>query len=304
MSAELTGSERTVEFPVSASLYCRSNDNLAPPAAARAGATGSIGQHLPLSQVGGSSGLVHLSVDEVAVSASFPIRDSLLHPKSNALVVHLSSFHGGHRLDRPMGLVAIGPYPLPTAIGPFAATLIATGALMAAAFGFGVIHSIRKTESSLALAGMAGVAALQATIENVRAFTAYPYPLHVWRLWSIWALAATFAILLVDYIAARFWPRARREVVGTAVVLVAASLVAPGFDEETGWALAGGVAVATLVAALGVRRRKPGAFAAVAYLMGFLFVAIAYPEWLVDLSYFVLAACLGIPLLYGFNELR
>ena len=228
---------------------------------------------------------------------SFPIRDSLWRPESNTLVVHLSSFHGGHRLNRPMGMVAIGPYPFPTAIGPFAATLIATGALMAAAFGFGVIHSIRKTESSLALAGMAGVAALQATIENARAFAAYPYPLHVWRLWAIWALAATFAILLVDYVAARFWPRARREVVGTAVVLVAASLVAPGFDEKTGWALAGGVAVATLVAALGVRHRKPGAVASVAYLTVFLIVAMAWPEWLVDLSYFVLAACLVLPLL-------
>ena len=48
---------------------------------------------------------------------------------------------------------------------------------------------------------MAGVAALQAIVESLRTLFAYPYPLHAWRMSAIWVLAATFAVLLVTYVA-------------------------------------------------------------------------------------------------------
>lgn len=229
--------------------------------------------------------------------AAIPVRDSLWRPGPNELVVRLSSFHGGARLDYPMGAVTIARYPYPARFAIFAVMLVAAGALLAATFGFGVIHAIRRTGSSLALAGLAGAAALQAVLESLRTLIAYPYPLHIWRLGGIWLLAAAFAILLVNYVATRFWGTARREAVALALVVVSASIFAPGFDQKTGWALTLGVAMAAIVTAVGVRRKRNGARLTLAYLLVFLAVAVAYPEWLVDLSYFVLAACLVLPLL-------
>ncbi len=138
--------------------------------------------------------------------AVFPIRESAWRPGGNDLVLHLSSFHGGLRFARPMSALAVAPYPYPQHIALLALTFVAAGALLAAAFGFGVIHAMRRTGSSLVLAAMAGVAALQAVVESLRPLFAYPYPLHAWRMSAIWLLAAAFAVLLTAYVAARFLP--------------------------------------------------------------------------------------------------
>lgn len=229
--------------------------------------------------------------------AALPIGETAWRPGPNDLVVHLSSFHGGLRLDHPVGAVVIAPYPLPSRIPLLAITLVAAGALFAAAFGFGVIHAMRRTGSSLTLAAIATVAALQAVVESVRPLIAYPYPLHVWRVGTIWLLAAAFAVLLVSYVAGRFMPGARRWMIVAAVAAVAATALLPGFDQKTGWALMAGVALALAACAAGVRRGQPGARLTLAWLALFTALAIAFPEWLVDLSYFVLAAALVLPLL-------
>ena len=171
------------------------------------------------------------------------------------------------------------------------------GALLAAAFGFGVIHAMRRTGSSLVLAAMAGVAALQAIVETLRTLFDYAYPLHAWRMSAIWVLAATFAILLAAYVATRFTPRARGLMVGLALGVVGATALLPGFDIKTVWALILGVALAVLPAAAGVHRRVPGARLTLAYLALFLALALGFPEWLADFSYFLLAAVLVLPLL-------
>src|SRR5690606_25620876 len=74
--------------------------------------------------------------------AALPIRESLWRPGGNALVVQLSSFHGGPRLDQPVGALVIAPWPLPSSAPLLAVMFAAAGALLAAAFGFGVIHAI------------------------------------------------------------------------------------------------------------------------------------------------------------------
>lgn len=229
--------------------------------------------------------------------AALPIRDSLWRPAGNVLVVQLSSFHGGPRLDQPVGALSIGAYPLPSSAPLLAVMFAAAGALLAAAFGFGVIHAIRRTGSSLTLATMAAVAALQAGVESVRRLTAYAYPLHIWRLGAIWLLAAAFALLLVAYAVSRFWPGARRPVMAVAIIAVGASALAPGFDLKTGVALLAGAAVAAATTAVGVRARRPGAKATLAWLVLFLAVGVLFPQQLVDLSYFLLAAGLLLPLL-------
>jgi len=228
---------------------------------------------------------------------AFLIRGSLWRPQGNVLVVHLSSFHGGQRLDYPVGALRVAPYPAPDRAVFLAVTFVAAGALFAAAFGFGVIHMLRRTGSSLTLAAMAGVAGLQAIVESLRSLFPYLYPLHVWRLTGIWLLAAAFSVLLVAYAASRFLPKARRTLTGVALIAVAATCLLPGFDGKTGWALIIGAGLAMVIAGVGVRDRRPGARLSLAYLALFLGVGVLFPEWLLDLSFFLLAAGLVLPLL-------
>ncbi|MFW2341262.1 LytTR family DNA-binding domain-containing protein [Brevundimonas sp.] len=229
--------------------------------------------------------------------AAFPISDRLWKPEGNTLVVHLSSFEGGMRLDYPMGAVLVAPYPYPLPKLLMPAMLLAAGALLAAAFGFGVIHVIRRTGSSLALAGMAGAAGLHAVLESANLIVTYPYPLHIWRLVAIWALAALFGILLVSWVTARFWPRAGRKASAGAALLVATSLFVPGYDAKTAASLGLGLALAAAITARGVYHRHPGARALLAWLVLILGLLTIWPDVFVNLSYFVLAACLVLPLL-------
>ena len=215
----------------------------------------------------------------------------------NVLIVRMSSFHGGLRLDSPITGLVVHAYPLPSRPIALAATFSAAGALLAAAFGFGVIHALRRTGSSLTLAAIAGVAGLQAILESLRTLVPYAYPVHAWRLVGIWGLTAIFSLLLVSYVGSRFWPRARRPMIGMAVVGVAASGLAQGFDLKTIAALAVGVGLAGVAAGVAAWRRQPGARLTLAYLAVFVAVGLAFPEGLVDLSYFLFAVGLVLPLL-------
>jgi hypothetical protein len=212
-------------------------------------------------------------------------------------VLHLSSFHGGLRFDRPMSAMVVLPYPYPQRTALLAVTFVAAGALLAAAFGFGVIHAMRRTGSSLVLAAMAGVAALQAIVESLRPLFDYPYPLHAWRMSAIWGLAAAFAVLLVSYVATRFLPKARGLMIGLALGVVGATALLPGFDVKTVWALILGVALAALPAAAGVRQRAPARGRPWPIWRCSSCWPSGFPEWLADLSYFLLAAGLVLPLL-------
>jgi DNA-binding LytR/AlgR family response regulator len=229
--------------------------------------------------------------------ATFPIREATWRPSNNVLVLHLSSFHGGLRFAAPMSAIVVLPYPYPQRTALLAVTFVAAGALLAAAFGFGVIFAMRRTGSSLVLAALSGVAAFQAIVESLRSLFDYPYPLHAWRMGAIWLLAAAFAVLLVTYVATRFLPRARGLMIGLALGGVGATALLPGFDFKTLWALILGVMLAVPPAVAGAYGRRPGARPTLAYLMLFLALALGFPEWLTDLSYFLLAAGLVLPLL-------
>lgn len=230
---------------------------------------------------------------------AMPIPERMWRPTDNVVVVHMSSFHGTVPLDWPIPGLLIASYPLPSPTVPLAVTFLAAGALFAAAFGFAVIHSLRRTGSSLTLAVLAGVSGLQAVVESLRTLVPYAYPVHGWRLVGIWVLTAAFSVLLVSWVASRFWPGARWPVVGIALVTVGATCLAPGFDLKTFLALMIGLTLATAVAAVGVRRRSPAARLFLAYLCTFLAIGALYPASLLDISYFLFAAGLILPLLMG-----
>jgi len=229
--------------------------------------------------------------------AAIPIPDRLWRPADNVVVIHMSSFHGSVRLDGPIAAIMVAPWPWPSRAVPLAITFVVAGALFAAAFGFGVIHSLRRTRSSLTLAALAGVSGLQAILESLRTLIPYAYPVHGWRLVGIWLLTAAFALLLTSWVVPRFWPQARRPVFILAGAAVAATGLASGFDLKTMLALMVGLALSTVAAAVGVYRRQPGARSTLAYLLVFMAVGAVFPSLLVDLSYFLFAAGLVLPLL-------
>lgn len=228
---------------------------------------------------------------------AFPIPETLWRDGGNVAVVHLSSFHGAVRLDHPVPGLLVAPYPWPTPTILMAITFIAAGALFAAAFGFGLIHSLRRTGSSLTLAALAGAAGLQAVLESLRMLVPYAYPVHGWRLVGIWGLSAVFSILLVSWVATRFWPGARRVLVILMAAVAGATCLAPGFDLKTALVLLAGLGLAALTAAVAVWRRRPGARLTLAYLVVFLGVGALFPAGLMDVTYFLFAAGFLLPLL-------
>jgi hypothetical protein len=228
---------------------------------------------------------------------AMPIPERIWRPTDNVVVIHMSSFHGTVRLDWPVPGLLIAPYPPPSPSVPLAVTFLAAGALFAAAFGFGVIHSLRRTGSSLMLAALAGVSGLQSILESLRTLVPYVYPLHGSRLVGIWILTAAFAVLLVSWVGSRFWPGARRQATGLAMAAVGATCLVPGFDLKTFLALMTGLVLAAGVTAVGVRRRFSGARPTLAYLCTFLAIGALYPASLIDVSYFLFAAGLVLPLL-------
>lgn len=230
--------------------------------------------------------------------AEIPIDPALWRADGgNELVLRVSAHHSGLRFAHPIAAIFVGRFDDAAMAGMLALTFTAAGALAAAAFGFGAVWAMRRTGSSLMLAALSGVAALQALAENIRNLVPYPYPLHAWRVSVIWGLAATFAVLLTAYAAARFAPGRRNLLLAVAIPLVAASWLQPGFDQKTGWALVTGVSMAAVAAALGVRGRHPGARPALACLAVFAAVAVISPGWFLDLNFFLLAAALLLPLL-------
>jgi len=229
--------------------------------------------------------------------AELPIPDALWRPSGNELVVRMSAFHVGLTFDTPIGWLGVGAAKQPSLLPFLAVTFVAAGALAASAFGFGAIYAMRRTGSSLMLAGLSGVAALQAMVESLRHLWRYDYPVHAWRMTGIWLLALAFALLLVAWAGSRFLPRWRTPLVATAAVMLPLTWFVPGFDIKTWAELMIGVALAGVAALGGVRARRPGAAPTLAWLAVFLALAALQPFWLLDISFFVLAAALVLPLL-------
>ncbi len=229
-------------------------------------------------------------------AASIPLPAALWRAGPNEVVLRMSSFHGGMTFHHPVTALWIGEHPSQNRLG-VAATFAAAGALLAAAFGFAGIHAVRRTQASRLLAALAAIAALQAGVENLRWLWNHPYPLHVWRVGAILLLAAAFSLLLVEFAATRFWPQRRRALRAAAVLGVGACALLPGFDVKSMAALGVGALLAAVAAGFGVWAKRPGARPALAYLAAFLALPFAAPAWFLDVSFFILAATLTLPLL-------
>ncbi len=229
--------------------------------------------------------------------AAFLIPESAWGPNGSIAVVHLSAFHGSVDLAAPVAALKLAPYPLPSRALPLVVVFVLAGALLAAAFAFGLIYVLRRTGSSLTLASLAAVAGLQAILESLRTLMAYSYPVHGWRLIGIWGLTAVFALLLVSWTVSRFWPKGRRPVMCVALALIPLTALVPGFDYKTAFALMTGLVLSAVTAGYGVRKGLPASRLTLGWLILFITAALTYPAWLVDLSYFLFAAAFLLPLM-------
>jgi hypothetical protein len=228
--------------------------------------------------------------------AEFPIPPRLWRSQGQELILRMSALHVGMRFDTPV-TAGIGRYPMPSRLPQLAVTFTATGALLAAFFGFLAVYAMRRTASTLVLSAMAGVAALQTVVEAYRSLVNYPYPVHVWRVNAIWGLSGAFALLLVAFAATRFMPRRRGVLLALTAAGVAATYLLKGFDWKSGVALFVGVTIAGAATVVGLRERRAGAPALLVYLLAFLIVGVLSPYLLLDVSFFVLAAGLTLSLL-------
>ena len=75
--------------------------------------------------------------------AHFVLDDRLWQAGDNQLILRLSTFHAGPRLDYPISGIWIGAYPGRPRTPLLAITFAAAGALTAAAFGFGAVYAMR-----------------------------------------------------------------------------------------------------------------------------------------------------------------
>ena len=176
-------------------------------------------------------------------------------PDENVLTLRLSSFHGGPRVVSPIMALKVSPVDETLRQAQFAVTFILLGILAAAAFGFGVVHGMRRTGSSRLLMGMAGTAALLAGLEALPFLIPYPYPWQVWRLAALWLVTVGFSLLLVAFCTAGVRPpmRGRLRIAAATGMVLISLFAAP--DLRTWGVLGIGVLFALAGVALGPGRR-------------------------------------------------
>jgi hypothetical protein len=134
--------------------------------------------------------------------------------------------------------------------------------------------------------------------ESLRAFTAYPYPLHALRLVAILGFAGSSSLLLVAYVTRQLAPQLLRTALllsVAAVILIAATVA--GFDGKTTLTLFAGLIIALIAALVGARHGAAGARFTAGALAAMIVVLVLTVASFIDLSYYIVATAL---LLYLF----
>lgn len=211
------------------------------------------------------------------------------------ITLRLSSFHGGARLAQPMSAVRIVPARDALMRAQTAVNLALVGILLASTFGFGVIHRLRQTRSSLLLTGMAATSAMLAALEALPFLLHYTYPFHLWRLIGLWLLTVAFSALLVIYCTRGLGPPVRRRLTGGAAIAAAAVGSLASFDLKILGTLGVAVVVAVTARALGPRRRlSRGVWV---YLGSAILLALLSLAFFAELFHLLLIASLLVPML-------
>jgi len=229
--------------------------------------------------------------------ASFVVPSGLVRPGKNVMTARLSAHHLWLPVRRPVQSFSVGPYESPELPGlrSYLPALLALGVLLAAALYFGAAALLdRRDRLARPLAAISAVALVQLLAETARTFIAYAYPWHVLRVLAIAALAGLTAILAAAYAARRFAPRRERRAVAlTAAAAAAALVLIPWYDIKAIAAILAGLVAILACAAPALREGRPGAKAAIAFVLAsFGLIGWQRTQYLDQAYYLALAALL------------
>jgi hypothetical protein len=227
------------------------------------------------------------------IEAEVFVPPEFVHPRDNVLALRASTHHLRLRLSSPIQRITFGEYGRASGgiLGGRALALLAGGPLLLGALYFAAMFVLdRRDRASLLLSLLALAVLGQLLAESVRAFIAYPYPLHIVRLVAILGFAVLSSLLLVAYVARQWAPNLLRiALLATLAALVVITLGVGSFDGKTTLSLLVGLLIALVAALVGVRRGGDGSrltALAIAAVIGVLLLNVFI---FIDLSYYIIA---------------
>jgi hypothetical protein len=238
------------------------------------------------------------AADEQAgrIKAEIYIPPQLILSKNNTLALRVSANHSWLRLSAPIQLITFGEYgvPVENTPGGGALALLAGGPLLLGALYFAAMFLLdRRDRASLLLSLLAFAVLAQLLAESVRAFTAYPYPLHALRLVAILGFAGASSLLLVAYVSRQLAPKLLRTVLlASLATLILIAAIVPGFDGKTTMTLFAGLTIALIASLVGSHHRTTGARFTALALATVITVLILDVTRFIDLSYYIAATAL------------
>lgn len=186
----------------------------------------------------------------------------LIREGENLLALKMSSFHLRRTLASPVHFLGLGEYGAGRAwLTGRLPVVAAAGALLLGAVYFAAMFlSDRRDRGSLLLSLLSLGVLIQLGIELSRAVWSYPYPLHILRLEAVHLTAIVAGLVLVAYVIDRYAARHRRVLLGVTILgMTAATLIPPGFDAKTAFAILSALLAVIVAAAIGARARISGA---------------------------------------------
>ena len=230
------------------------------------------------------------------IKAEIYVPPEFIRPRGNVLALRVSTHHLGLRLGAPIQSITLKEYGSATdgTLGGGALALLAGGPLVLGALYFAVMFLLDpRDRASLLLSLLALSVLAQLLAESVRAFIAYPYPLHVVRLVAIVSFAAFSSLLLVAYVARESAPSLlRRAVLVSLAAIVLIVLSVSSFDGKATLSLLAGLLIALAAALVGVRRGSAGAGVTALCLGAVIGVLMLNVVRFIDLSYYIMATAL------------
>ena len=237
------------------------------------------------------------------MDAGLPIRPGVLKPGKNKIIAYLSGHHSIISLRHPMhGLgVTDRTYITDSILRAYWPSLLTFGAFILGALYFAV-SMMRGPDrfGALLLMLISFFAAGQLFTEASRGLFAYAYPVHDIRLLLIVVFSVGFGLCLSAYVARAFFPaRLKQITAASAVAMIAAVLIVPGFDGKAALS----VLLATLISAglsiAAAFRRQAEARRYSVALSIFAALILFFPSRFLDVLFFYAVAAL---LLFLFGQ--
>ncbi len=218
----------------------------------------------------------------------------LLRNGENIFTIRISAHHGFIQFRYPVQWVGIADYADPTKfiLNAYWPSLIPFGALIAGFLYFATASVTSRFRADHTLLAMISFfAASQLFSEVFRGLVPYQYPVHDWRMLLVLTFSIGFGLCLAGHIIERFLKKRRRLIFGlTAMAVIIAILLAPGFDGKSGLAILVPTLISAVIAGIATYRRKPLALIYFVPLSLMAMVIVFFPDRFLDAIFFYVVA--------------